>query len=308
MPFFSVIIPLYNKEKFIKRTIESVLNQSFGDFELLIINDGSTDRSEAIVQSFSDQRIRYFLKKNEGVSAARNFGINQSKTCYIAFIDADDFWDADFLNQMKQLIESFPDQNVFASAIKLKTPRRVFTARYSIDNKDKLTVVNYFKASMKHTVLSSSSAVFHQKVFKKVGVFDETIKNAEDTDMWIRIGLENKVVFLNMPLATYVLDSQSLSHQSKNYHLLTDFKKFEADEKSNRLLNKFLDYNRFSMAVKQRLIGDNEAFAKTIEKIDVENLSLKRKIILKLPVTVLSLFVLLKNAAAQFGLGNSVFK
>lgn len=308
MPFFSVIIPLYNKEKFIKNTLESVLNQSFEDFELLIVNDGSTDGGEAVVQSFSDKRINYFHKTNAGVSAARNYGIARANSEYIAFIDADDFWQSDFLGEMKHLIQSHPNHKVFACALKLETPHRAFPAQYSFNTQGGPQVINYFEASMKQTVLSGSSAVFHREVFQNSGLFDEKIKSAEDTDMWIRIGLKHEVVFLNLPLATYVFDRQSLSRNSENYRLLTDFKKFEEEEKSNGALKKFLDYNRFSMAVKQKLTGEGNAFRETAGKIDFTTLSAKRKIILMLPPFVLKFLVCLKNTAAQLGLGNSVFK
>lgn len=308
MPFFSVIIPLYNKEKFIKNTLESVLNQTFEDFELLIVNDGSTDSSEAVVQSFSDKRIHYFHKTNEGVSAARNFGIERSNSQYIAFIDADDRWHPDFLEKMKLLVQSFPNYKVFACALKIETPNRTFSARYSFAHRGESQVVNYFEASMKQTVLSGSSVVFHCEVFQNVGLFDKKIKSAEDTDMWIRIGLKYEVVFLNLSLSTYIFDRQSLSRKLENYGLLTDFKKFEDEEKSNSTLKKFLNYNRFSIAVKQRLIGDSIAFKKTIEKIDFATLSTKRKVILMLPSFVLKPLVYFKNTAAQRGLGNSIFK
>lgn len=308
MPFFSVIIPLYNKEKFIKNTLESVLNQTFEDFELLIVNDGSTDRSEAVVQTFSDKRIHYFHKTNEGVSAARNFGIARANSQYIAFIDADDRWQSDFLEKMKRLIQSFPNYKVFACALKIETPNRTFSAQYSFEHRGESQVVTYFEASMKQTVLCGSSVVFHREVFQNVGLFDEKIKCAEDTDMWIRIGLKYEVVFLNLPLSTYIFDRQSLSRKPENYGLLTDFKKFEEEEKSNNALKIFLNYNRFSIAVKQKLIGDSIAFKKTIEKIDFATLSTKRKMILMLPSFVLKLLVYFKNTAAQWGLGNSIFK
>lgn len=308
MPFFSVIIPLYNKEKFIKNTLESVLNQTFEDFELLIVNDGSTDKSEAIVNSFSDRRIQYFFKKNGGVSSARNYGITRANSEYIVFIDADDLWHSGFLKEMKQLIRSHANDKVFACAIELETPLRTFPARYSFQHRSESQIVNYFSASMKQSVLSCYSAVFHCSVFQKVGMFDEQINSAEDTDMWIRIGLKYEIVFLNLILATYVFDPVGLSRIPENYHLLTDFRKFETIEKSNPKLKLFLDYNRFSIAVKQKLIGDKKGFRATIEKIDSKSLNIKRKMILKLPSFVLKFLIYFKNTAAQFGLGNSVFK
>uniref|UniRef100_A0A4W5LYG6 Glycosyltransferase 2-like domain-containing protein n=1 Tax=Hucho hucho TaxID=62062 RepID=A0A4W5LYG6_9TELE len=100
MSFFSVIIPLYNKECFIENTLKSVLSQTFTAFEVIIINDGSTDKSEEKALQFKDSRIRYYSKENGGVSTARNFGIDKAKSVYITFIDADDYWYPTFLESI----------------------------------------------------------------------------------------------------------------------------------------------------------------------------------------------------------------
>src|SRR4051812_32162135 len=92
MAFFSVIIPLYNKANYIENTIKSVLNQTFTDFEIIVVNDESTDESETIVLGFNDKRIQLFNQKNQGVSVARNHGIEKAKGKLVAFLDADDYW------------------------------------------------------------------------------------------------------------------------------------------------------------------------------------------------------------------------
>ena len=96
---FSVIIPVYQKGPFLKKCIESVLKQSFKDYEIILVDDGSTDNSSEICKNYSlkNENVFYYYKKNSGVSATRNFGINNAKNNYIAFIDADDFWEKDFL-------------------------------------------------------------------------------------------------------------------------------------------------------------------------------------------------------------------
>ena len=103
MPRFSVIIPVYNKEKYLSKTIESVLQQSFLDFEIIIINDGATDSSEKIIEGFKDPRIQYIKQENQGVSAARNAGIKAANTNYIALLDADDIWKENYLEKIDAL-------------------------------------------------------------------------------------------------------------------------------------------------------------------------------------------------------------
>src|SRR5690554_4333791 len=116
MTKFSVIIPLYNKERDIQKTLDSLFNQTFQDFEAIIVNDGSTDRSAEIVEENSDHRIRFFTKKNEGVAKTRNFAVQQAKSDLIAFLDADDYWYPFHLENLSRLVDSFPQGQWFATA------------------------------------------------------------------------------------------------------------------------------------------------------------------------------------------------
>lgn len=101
---FSIIIPLYNKADYIAETLKSVLNQTYCDYEVIVVNDSSTDNSLEVASSFQDERIHIYTKENEGVSAARNYGIMHAKYDYIAFLDADDIWESDYLECQKKLI------------------------------------------------------------------------------------------------------------------------------------------------------------------------------------------------------------
>ncbi len=204
MPFFSIIIPLFNKENFIENTLESVLKQSFSDFEVLIINDGSTDTSEEKALAFKDERIKYYLKKNGGVSSARNFGIEKAQSEYITFIDADDFWYPNFLEEMNNAIGRFPELKVFSAAIEVETSKKVIPSSYSIIKTGDFEIVNYFQASSKESVIWTSCAVFHKSIFEITGVFDPKIQISEDTDLWIRIGIHYPILFSWKILARYV--------------------------------------------------------------------------------------------------------
>ena len=112
--FFSVVIPLYNKERFIDCTIKSILAQTFADFEIIVVNDGSTDAGAEIVAAIADSRIRLFNKENSGVSNARNYGIANASGRYIALMDADDRWDVKYLERMHEVILSHPEGRIFA--------------------------------------------------------------------------------------------------------------------------------------------------------------------------------------------------
>src|SRR5690606_14626259 len=226
-PYFSVVISLYNKEKHIQSTIESVLAQTFVDFEIVVVNDGSTDGSEAVVMGIEDERIRYYSRENKGASGGRNAAILKATGTYIALLDADDLWELNYLETIHTLILSYPNEQVFATAVTIETTGDNKPSVYSIqDIQEHITyVLNYFESSYINTLLTSSSTVVHKSVFEKVGIYNTTIKSGQDIDMWIRIGINYKIVFINKHLVTYRYGKQSLSNRTKN---IADKPKFEA--------------------------------------------------------------------------------
>lgn len=309
MPFFSIVIPLYNKQHFIAITLESVLSQTFEDFEIIIVNDGSTDASENKVKQFNDPRIQYYLRENKGVSAARNFGITLSKGSYIAFLDSDDFWYPDFLQTMHRNIGRYgKEYKVFSAAIEIETSRNVFPAQYSIQKTGYCEVVDFFEASSKEAVIWTSSAVFHKSVFEKSGVFDSHVKYAEDTDLWIRIGLDFKIVFDWKILSRYVFDGKSVSRAAQYFFEESSFLKYAELEKTNPKLKKFLDLNRFSVAIKSKIAGNHKNFRKCYDAIDFKNLNVRKRTLLHLTGFQLKILVGLKSWLADIGIGNAVFK
>lgn len=308
MAFFSIVIPLFNKENFIENTIKSVLNQSFTDFELLVVDDGSTDTSSKKVSKFDDKRITLFTKKNEGVAVARNFGIEKSTANYICFLDADDLWNVDFLKTMHFYCTKFPEQFVFSSGKEIETKNTVFKPNYSIPKTAEFELVNFFKASQNECVLWTSSTVIHKKVFEKIGLFDTKISKGEDTELWIRIGLNYQILFIWKALAKHVYDEKSISRNSNYYFDNYTFNKYSELEKTNLDLKKYMDLNRFSAAIKSKLNGENSNFNKLISELSLSNLSLKKKLILKLPSFILLILIALKTKLTNLGLGNSVFK
>jgi glycosyltransferase involved in cell wall biosynthesis len=308
MPFFSVIIPLYNKENFIENTLKSVLNQNFTDFEVIVVNDGSTDKSEEKLLSFKDKRIQYYHKENEGVSIARNYGISKAVSKYITFIDADDYWYPDFLKVMFENIQDFPEQKIFTAAIEIETSKNIFPAQYSIQKTGDLELVNYFKASIKESVIWTSCAIFHTSIFDEIGDFDPDIKSGQDTDLWIRIGLKYPVLFSWKILARYVHDENSLSKNKSFFNSKMNFSKFAEHEKTNPDLKYFLDLNRFSLAIKSKLTSNKTLFNYYYNGIDLKKMIFKKRVLLILPSFLLRLLILIKLKLAYLGFCSSVFK
>lgn len=199
---FSVIIPLFNKEKSILSTVNSVLNQSYKDFELLIINDGSTDNSRSVINNIKDNRLRIIDKENGGVSSARNRGIKEAKNEWIAFIDGDDIWHIDHLKIMSQLIEKYHNFYFFSSSV-------------SYDNKklgrmgNDFIINNYFSLNKSTTYIHTDGIVVNKDCFNKAGFFKENICKGEDLDMWRRLARYYKIVKSESITAYYRLDAEN---------------------------------------------------------------------------------------------------
>lgn len=308
MPYFSIVIPVYNKEQFVGETLKSVLAQTFTDYEIIIVNDGSTDKSEAIIQSIKDDRIHYFSKANEGVSFTRNYGIEKAKGEFICFLDADDYWCPMFLKTMHTYSQKFPEQNVFACAIEIETRNKTFAAHYSIAKKGDFEIVDFFEASQKECVLWTSSVAIHKSVFNTVGNFDTKIKKGEDTELWIRIGLQYPIVFIWEILARYVYDSKSVSRNLNYYFESYTFEKYASEEKKNPKLKQYLDLNRFSAVIKCKLNGDFTSAKHLYKQINLDAIGWRKVILLQLPSVVLKFLLGFKNVLAKIGLGKSVFR
>ncbi len=309
MPKFSVVIAVYNKEKYIASTLNSVLAQTFTDFEVIILNDGSTDNSEAEILKFKDPRIRYFSKENQGASAARNFTIQQAEADYIALMDADDYWYPFYLEEQNRLLNEFPQEAVFATASEIKRNGNTFKNNYSINSNGKdAVVVDYFEASQLDSVLLSISTVIKKEVFTKVGGYDPKIKSGEDTDLYVRIGLKYQVVFSPKVCATYIIRKNSLFQSVKNLNEKASFKAYEPYEKDNLALKKFLDLNRYSLCILAKMEGNKEAFQENYQKIKLENLSKKQQFLLKQNKTILKYLSKTKDSLEKLGLRLGAFK
>lgn len=310
MPKFSVVISVFNKEKYIAETLKSVLAQTVTDFEVVILNDGSTDNSEAEILKFNDPRIRYFSKENSGASAARNFVIKAAKNDYIALLDADDMWFPTYLEAQKKLIETYPDEMVFATAINIEKKNKIYSSNYSLPNLEpnEIKVVDFFSASYLNSILTSSSTVLHKKVFSEIGYYDPSIKSGEDTDLWIRIGIVYNIVFLNKSCAVYRYALSSLSNSKLKISDKVSFEKYENFEKDNPALKKFLDLNRYSLCILAKMEGNEAAFQKNLKKINPENLSKRQQFLLKQNKTALQYLSKAKNGLEKLGLRLGTFK
>jgi glycosyltransferase involved in cell wall biosynthesis len=210
MPMFSVVIPLYNKERTVERAVRSVLNQTVQDFEIVVVNDGSEDQGPAIVGAIIDPRIRLIYQENQGVSAARNRGVAESKADLIAFLDADDLWAPDFLEEIAALCDAYPDCGLFATRYAFclgddKWPA-IVRLESSLDGGDRGLLKDYFKvASVSHPPVWSSAACVRRKAFLSIGGFPFGVASGEDLLTWARLAVRYPVAYSMKPLSFFHL-------------------------------------------------------------------------------------------------------
>ena len=206
-PKFSIILPTFNREKKIKAAIISVLNQSYEDFELLIIDDErTTDNTKEVVESFEDSRIRYFVH-GESVSEARNYGLNKSEGEIIAFIDSDDIWLEDCLEKRQ---EAHRKQDFVAS----------FFEKVDVNGKETSVEKHayrgesFVKSLLRGHTVPPSAVSFRKKVLSSVEGFDEQLELWEDSDMWLRLAYEvGEPYVIRKPLLKYFVHRKSVSKQ-----------------------------------------------------------------------------------------------
>lgn len=189
--FVSVIIPTYNRKEIVVDAIVSVLNQDYKDFEVIVIDDGSTDgTTQYLLNRFPD--IRLITQKNKGVSNARNIGIVAAKGNYIAFLDSDDRWLANKLTRQIQYIKKYPDYNIcHTEEIWYRNGIRVNPMKKHQDSAEDL-----FLKSLKGCIISTSSVLIKKQLFDDVGLYDESLPACEDYDLWLRITAKYKILFL----------------------------------------------------------------------------------------------------------------
>lgn len=215
----SVVIPLYNKSQWIVGTIQTVLNQRFQDFEIVVVDDGSTDDGPSKVKSIGDCRIRLVCQSNAGVSAARNRGIEEARGEFIAFLDADDEWHPNYLATQKALIENYPACDVFATNYEFRNVQGQITPtilhKLPFDG-DTGILSNYFEvASCSHPPLWTSAVVVRRSAIQAVGGFPVGIKSGEDLLTWARLAVKYQIAYCTTPLAVFV-DSASNTGSSKS--------------------------------------------------------------------------------------------
>lgn len=236
IPTISVIIPTYNRTHLIERAIQSVLNQTYQDFEIIVVDDGSIDNTKEVLESFSDKRIRYIRhEKNRGGAVARNTGIKIARGEYIGFLDDDSEWLSKKLEkQMKAFEAASPEVSiVYTGLLRIENDRKVYIPSPTIKKKEN----NIQRELLKKNFIDTSTILVKKECLNKVGVFDERLPRFQDWELVIRISKCYKFKLINEPLVIsyYTADSISADQNAliKGFELILEkySKDFAKDKK-----------------------------------------------------------------------------
>jgi glycosyltransferase involved in cell wall biosynthesis len=310
MSFFTVIIPLYNKEKYIKNAIESVLDQTFTDFEILVVDDFSSDKSAVIASKFESEKVQLiYHEKNCGLSATRNTGIKKANSNYITYLDADDLWKPTFLESIFQLIQNFPEARIFGTNYEevwdtvIKNPRNgseILPINFT-------GYINFFKINVKQGIYNHGSVCFHKEVYEKVGFYNEKINFSEDLDFNIRANYNFKLAYDNSVQMNYFMQTENqITQSSLLKKVIPDFDSYENWAKTNSDLKKYLDFERYVLG--KRLKKNNDLrWKKMIATIDSRNLNWKQNVLLKMPSFILNMLDKFKSFLLKLGIKTSTY-
>ena len=259
----SVVIPLYNKAQSITLALNTVLKQSYQDFEIIVINDGSTDDSVAKIEKFTDSRIHLIHQANAGVSSARNRGIREAQGEYIALLDADDEWHPDYLYTQMLLAEEYPNCDVFATNYQFCDVNGNLSATiirnipFSGNNG---VLTNYFEvASTSHPPLWTSAVMARKEALLSVGGFPVGIRSGEDLLTWARLACRYNIAFSRKICSIYNLgDGYNYSNlpprrQDENDPVGYELKKLMSHHPNIKWLKKYISHwhkMRASVAVR----------------------------------------------------------
>ena len=312
MTSISVIIPLFNKEKDIVKTLNSVCKQTYNDFEIIIVDDGSTDLSVEKIKIINDNRISIFSKNNEGVSIARNFGVEKAKSNFVAFLDADDYWHPNHLEKLLFLIRTYPNNDWFATSYEKKRTNVLITPMVSpIFEKGENwsgVVGDFFENSLIDCLAWTSSVCMKTDFFKSLNGFNSQTTHAEDIDLWIRAALLSPLVFSNEITSRHNLEASNRSSKKllkdRRY---VDFNKFNKEENKNSSLKKYLDLNRYSLAIIYKLDGDIDSFNKLNVKIDPNSINKKQHFLLNQNKNTLRFIIFFQKILEKMGVRLSSF-
>lgn len=272
----SVIIPLYNKQADIELTLHSVMAQSLQPREVIVVDDGSTDQSAAIVERMAYPAVRLIRQSNAGVSAARNRAIAEAKGEWVALMDGDDMWHHDYLLNFERMLKLYPDCEAFGTAFRVDDGRRQAIPVHPTEE----GVVDFFAESMRGYVLIPSATILRRDLVLRLGGFPEGMRMGEDQYLWTKVARATKIAYSPRELVLYSRGASNRSAASFRGER-TRFSLEELyDERESEMSNEYVARVALGKALLQSAGGDSEAARRALEFFAYNRLSkrIERKV------------------------------
>ncbi len=310
--FFSIVVTVFNKEKDIYNTIQSVVNQNYIWFELIIVDDESTDDSRRIIESIKDERINYFQIRHSGVSYARNYGVAKAKYDFIAFLDGDDIWKTNHLEELYKLTQKYPNGKWFATAYEtLFGNNQVQKMNVSLvkNNTDQLSgMYNYFRYSLSDSMAMTSAVCMKKEFFNNLGGFELDYDSGQDIDLWIKAGIRSDLCFSFKVTVVYnALGSNRITDKCNEGKRFCTYGDYGA-EHNNIDLKRFLNFYRYWHILKFKTTGMDNIVYIYKDRLDISMLTNKQKVLVVLPSYILKFMLktkfLLEKAGIFFRISN----
>ncbi len=254
----SVVIPLYNKAAEIARALRSVLGQSLLPYEIIVVDDGSTDGSGDIAEAFASSLVRVIRQENQGVSAARNRGIREASSRWVALLDGDDVWCADFLATIDELIGCYPNCGAYATSFFIESGHE----RVAADTPKEEGIVDFFAEAMCHYVLLPSATVINRDLVLELGGFPEGMRLGEDQYLWTKIARVSQVAF--SPRRMVIYSREASNRSAAIYRPEQTIHSFEKlyDENESDLSNEYIARVALGKALTESAKGGTRAAAR----------------------------------------------
>ena len=300
---FSVILPLYNKAPYVAKAIGSVLSQTFTDYELVIVDDGSKDDSYEVASKAIEGRMNCHIhrQENAGASMARNNAVALSQGTYLCFLDADDWWGPSFLKEMLGLIEACPNAGAYGTGYTIvnETKNKTRVAPIGVEQGFRSGFINYCQVYARTLAMPlwTGAVCVPRTVFDEMQGFQRGIKLGEDFLLWIKIALSYRIAFLNKPLAFYNQDVEMAGRgvvrrgYDPDSFMTFHFDQFAEQEKQNHDLKILLDRIRVYSLLRFRFSNTHrERVYREIAKVDFSNVDKVYWFYYKLPFPIVWCF------------------
>ena len=289
MPKISIILPVYNKARHLQETLDAIMTQTYIDYEVIAVDDGSTNESIEILKAFPDARLRIYSQKNQGLSAARNKGIELAQGELIALLDADDLWLSNHLEVIFGLSQKFPDAKLYGTAYQEMFNEGKLVPPFLTFHTTKETIVpDFFTANMGQPLVIPSSFSFSREVVTALGGFDPDITYAEDVDFYIRGNLKFSLAYTPITTCHYRMEGENQITQSRRSDLNPpQFQKYLDENPGHKSLAEYINLKRYFLSNYYKVEGNKKGFKTLKAQINTDLLSKKQRFMLGAPRFVL---------------------